>query len=83
MKRIVYCSQATQDMSPEELVALLELARAAGPCRMNFGIDIEVQRVAFLAPGRAGLEFGAVGHLDRDHVIIRVDFAFHCRFSSG
>jgi len=28
MKRIVYCSQATQDMSPEELVALLELARA-------------------------------------------------------
>jgi Sensors of blue-light using FAD len=27
MRRIVYCSQATQDVSPEELVALLELSR--------------------------------------------------------
>ena len=28
MKRMIYCSQATVDFSPEELVALLELARA-------------------------------------------------------
>ena len=28
MKRIIYCSQATNDLSPEELVALLELSRA-------------------------------------------------------
>lgn len=27
MKRIIYCSQATHDLAPEELVALLELAR--------------------------------------------------------
>jgi hypothetical protein len=28
MKRIIYCSQSTVDFSPEELIALLELARA-------------------------------------------------------
>jgi Sensors of blue-light using FAD len=27
MKRIIYCSQATSDISPDELVALLELSR--------------------------------------------------------
>ena len=27
MKRIIYCSQATSDISPEELIELLELAR--------------------------------------------------------
>lgn len=27
MKRIIYCSQASSDISPEELVALLELSR--------------------------------------------------------
>ncbi len=27
MKRIIYCSQATTDVSPDELVALLELSR--------------------------------------------------------
>lgn len=27
MKRIIYCSQATYDLSPEELVGLLELSR--------------------------------------------------------
>ena len=29
MKRIIYCSQATDDLGPDELVALLELARRA------------------------------------------------------
>jgi hypothetical protein len=28
VRRIIYCSQATHDVGPEELVALLELARA-------------------------------------------------------
>jgi hypothetical protein len=28
MKRMIYCSQATVDFSPEELIALLEFARA-------------------------------------------------------
>ena len=28
MKRIIYCSQATLDFSPDELIALLELSRA-------------------------------------------------------
>lgn len=27
MKRVIYCSQATQDVSPDELVALLEVSR--------------------------------------------------------
>ena len=27
MKRVIYCSQATHDVSPEELVALLEVSR--------------------------------------------------------
>ena len=28
MKRVIYCSQATHDMSPEELVQLLEVSRS-------------------------------------------------------
>ena len=40
-------------------------------------VDVEVQRVAFLAPGRAGLVLGAVGHLDRDQVIIGVGAGLH------
>ncbi len=29
VRRLIYCSQATHDIAPEELVALLELARAS------------------------------------------------------
>ena len=43
-------------------------------------IDVEVQRVAFLAPGRTGLELGAVGHFDVDHVIIGVGIGLHLDF---
>src|SRR5687767_3230877 len=50
---------------------------AAGPGRVDAGVDVEVQRVAFLAPGRAGLELGAVGHLDVDHVVVGVGFGLH------
>ena len=36
MRRIIYCSQATHDMSPGELVALLELSRANnGPAGLS------------------------------------------------
>src|SRR6185503_20475026 len=44
---------------------------------MRPGVDIEVQLVAFLAPGGAGLVLGPVGHYDRNHMIIRVNFGFH------
>ena len=60
-----------------DLAAFLNLASAAGPGRVNFRIDLQVQRVAFLAPGLARLELGAVGHLDIDHVIIGVGTGLH------
>src|SRR4051794_21295057 len=44
---------------------------------MRLGVDVEVQLVAFLAPGGARLVFGAVGHHDRNVMIIRVNFGFH------
>src|SRR3954470_20652458 len=57
--------------------AVEQLLRAAGPGRVRLGVDIEVQLVAFLAPGRAGLVLGPVGHHDRNRMIIRVNFGFH------
>src|SRR3546814_15050588 len=54
-----------------DLTALIQQAAVtAGPCRVNLGIDVELHRVAFLAPGGAGFEHGAVGHLHLDGVII-------------
>src|SRR6185312_1115141 len=50
--------------------AIEQVLLAAGPCRMRFWVDIEMQRVARLAPGRAGAEFGAVGHDDLHGVIV-------------
>src|SRR4029450_11964644 len=40
-------------------------------------VDVEHQRVAFSAPGRAGLEGGAVGHLHGDHVVVGVGIGLH------
>src|SRR5881397_1228602 len=57
--------------------AIEQLLRAAGPGRMRLGVDIEVQLVAFLAPGGAGLVLGPVGHHDRNRMIIRMNFGFH------
>src|SRR5688572_21232703 len=54
-----------------------QLLVAAGPGRMDLGVDVELQRVAFLAPGGAGLEHGAVGHLHLDHVVIGVGLGLH------
>src|SRR3954451_21600950 len=39
-----------------------QLLVAAGPCWVHLRVDVEVQGVPFLAPGRTGLELGAVGH---------------------
>src|SRR3546814_9713253 len=50
---------------------------AAGPGRMRGGINIQCHRVAFLAPGGASLERRAIGHLDRDEVIIGMRVLFH------
>ena len=40
-------------------------------------IDVELQRVAFLAPRRAGLEGRTVGHLHGDGVVVGVGIVFH------
>src|SRR5690348_12712718 len=61
-----------------ELAARIEqLLLAASPGRMRARIDFEMERVARFAVGRPGLVGRAVGHDDRDLVIIRVDSVFH------
>src|SRR3546814_10761615 len=61
-----------------DLTALIQQAAVtAGPCRVNLGIDVELHRVAFLAPGGAGFEHGAVGHLHLDGVIIGMNVGLH------
>src|SRR5437868_14895900 len=57
--------------------AVENLLGAAGPGRVRLGVDVEVQLVAFLAPGGTGLVLGAIGHDDRNRMIIRVNFGFH------
>jgi hypothetical protein len=59
--------------------AVEQLLGAADPGRVRLGVDIEVQLVALLAPGRARLVLGTIGHYDRNHMIIRVNFGFHGR----
>jgi hypothetical protein len=44
---------------------------------MRLGIDVQIHRVAFLAPGAPGDEFGAIGHLDLDGVVMGMDIGFH------
>src|SRR5688572_28597692 len=56
---------------------LVHLALAAGPRRMADWVDVERQRVAFLAPGGAGFEHGAVSHLHLDHVVLGVGLGLH------
>lgn len=60
-----------------QLAAAINHAMHAGPCRMRLGIDVEMQLRARLAVGRAGDEFGAVGHNDGDFVIIGMSFVLH------
>src|SRR5690606_34184623 len=41
------------------------------------GIDVESKRVAFLAPGGASFEHGAVSHLHLDHVVVGMRIGLH------
>src|SRR5690349_15438087 len=50
---------------------------AAGPGRVRFRVDLQPQRVPRLAVGRAGLIAAAIGHHDRDLVIIGVNAFLH------
>src|SRR5262245_47364117 len=61
----------------EPPAAVHQLLLTASPGRMRLGVDVEVHRVAFLAPGAAGGEFGAVGHHHLDGVIVRMQVGFH------
>src|SRR5918997_958199 len=61
-----------------DLAAGVQHARlAAGPRRVDAGVDVEVERVALVAVGRARLIFRPVGHFDGDHVIIGMDAGLH------
>ena len=40
-------------------------------------VDVELHHVAFLAPGRAGVELGAIGHDDLDGVVVGMDVGLH------
>src|SRR3984893_19179788 len=65
-------------LEPRHAAAAIEqLLGAAGPGRVRLGVDIEVQLVAGLAPGRARLVLGAIGHDDGNCMIIVVNFGFH------
>src|SRR5215472_15609619 len=61
----------------EPPAAVHQLLLTASPGRMRLRVDVEVQGVAFLAPGAAGGEFGAVGHHHLDGVIVRVQVGIH------
>src|SRR3990167_7700013 len=56
---------------------LVQLARTTSPCRVRGRVDFESERVAFLAPGGASLENGAVGHLHLDHVVVGMNASLH------
>src|SRR5580700_12109517 len=79
---------AAADLGLEEARELLVQARqaaaaveqvllAAGPGRVRFRVDVEMQRIARLAPGGPGGEFGAVGHDHFDGVVIGMAVGFH------
>src|SRR5580704_2660981 len=79
---------AAADLGLEEARELLIEARqaaaaveqvllAAGPGRVRFRVDIEMQRIARLAPGGPGGEFGAVGHDHFDGVVVGMEVGFH------
>src|SRR5215472_230629 len=61
--------------------AVDQLLLTAGPGRMRLRVDVEVQRVALLAPRAASGELGAVGHHHLDGVIVRMQVGFHGRSS--
>src|SRR3954447_7519186 len=59
------------------LAAFDDLHVAAGPGRVRLRVDVEVQRVAFLAVGRTRRERAPVGHDHRDLVVVGMDVRLH------
>src|SRR5580704_17995159 len=57
--------------------AVDQVLLTAGPGRMRLRVDVEMQRVARLAPGRPGRELGAVGHDHFDEVVVGMSVRFH------
>ena len=57
--------------------AIEQLLGATGPSRVRVRVDVELHRVAVLAPGGAGLELGAIGHDDLDRVVIGMNLGLH------
>src|SRR5579862_1677935 len=69
---------AEPPVEPGELAAGVEQALlAAGPRRMRFRIDLQAQGVAGFAVGRARRIAAAIGHHDRDLVVVGVNFFLH------
>ncbi len=64
-------------LEARDTAATVKLLRAAGPGRVRARINVQVQLVAFLAVGRAGLVFGSICHHDGDEVVIGMAFGFH------
>src|ERR1700733_7338650 len=54
-------------------------AGAAGPRRMGPRVDVEANRVAFLAVGATGLEAAPIGQHHVNGVIVGMDFFLHGR----
>src|SRR5262249_411404 len=69
--------------APQASATVGQLLGAGGPGRKRLRIDIKVERVALLAPGGAGGEFGAVGHDDLDGMVVRVRVGLHGERSCG
>ena len=61
----------------------MQARAAAGPGGVRQRVDLEVHRVALLAPGGLHLDHGAVGHLDVDEVVFGVDVGPHLESSFG
>ena len=57
--------------------AVNQLLATTGPGRVRRWIDILRQRVAFRAPGGAGLKGRALGHGDLDRVVVRMNIGLH------
>lgn len=75
MRRIIYCSQATYDVSPDELVALLELSRRnnarAGLSGMLLYCSQSFLQVLEGDPGSLRSTYGRIG-ADARHTELRL-----------
>src|SRR6185437_15786436 len=77
-------SQAAEPLVEfRDLTARVDDPLLAGPGRVRLRINIQPQRVPFLAHAGTGLELRAVGHHDGDLVVLGVDTGFHARFLAG